>query len=98
MVRARDSIDTYLPGAIFSMNIVAGANGAIYPAANLQCGLCGETCYPTDAEWQGHFVSFSGGNYRLLTTSPYARAGAGGTDLGANIDAIMLAQPTANGQ
>ena len=43
-------------------------------------------------------MSFSGGNYRLLTTSPYARAGVGGTDLGANIDAIMLAQPTATGQ
>ena len=92
-----DSIDTYVPRAIFSKNIIAGANGAIYPAANLQCGRSGETCYPTDAQWQGHFVSFSGGNYRLLTTSPYARAGSGNTDLGANIDAIMLAQP-ATGQ
>jgi hypothetical protein len=94
----RDSIDTYLPGAIFSKNIIAGANGAIYPAANAQCGRSGETCYPTDAEWQGNFVSFSGGNYRLVTTSPYAGAGVGNTDLGANINAIMLAQPTANGQ
>ena len=44
-----------------------------------------------------HFVNFSSGDYRLVTTSPYARAGAGSTDLGANIAAIMLAQPTATG-
>ena len=87
----RDSIDTYVPGAVFSKNIIAGANGAIYPAANLQCGRSGETCYPANPEWQAQFVNFAGGNYRLTATSPYAAAGAGGTDLGANIDALMAA-------
>jgi hypothetical protein len=86
-----DSINFYLPGAVFSKSIIAGANPANYPATNQQCGRAGETCYPSDALWQAQFVNFGGGNYRLLTTSPYARAGSGGTDLGANIDAIMIA-------
>jgi len=86
-----DSIEFYFPGAIFSKNIVAGGNPAIYPVANQTCGAGGETCYPTASIWQAQFVNFAGGNYRLLSTSPYAKAGAGGSDLGANIDALASA-------
>jgi hypothetical protein len=92
----KDSINFYLPGSAFSKNILAGGNGAIYPDTNLQCGVGGETCYPTTSQWQAQFNNFSEGDYRLLTTSPYARAGAGGTDLGANIEAIKLAVPGSN--
>ncbi len=92
----KDSINFYLPGSIFSKDIIAGANGAIYPDSNLQCGRGGETCYPTAAVWQTQFNSFADGDYRLLSTSPYARAGAGSTDLGADIEAIKLAVPNSN--
>ena len=88
-----DSINFYLPAAVFNKNIIAGGNGAIYPSTNLQCGTGGQTCYPTVAEWQAQFRQFSQQDYRLLSTSPYARAGAGGTDLGADIEAIKLAVP-----
>jgi hypothetical protein len=83
-----DSINFYLPGAVFNKNVIAGGNGAIYPATNLQCGTGGQTCYPSVAEWQAQFRQFSQQDYRLLTTSPYARAGTGATDLGANVEAI----------
>ena len=85
-----------LPGSMFSKDIIAGANGAIYPDSNLQCGTGGETCYPSSAQWQTQFNNFAQGDYRLLLTSPYARAGAGGTDLGADIEAIKVAVPGSN--
>ena len=37
------------------------------------------------------FVNFGAQNYRLRSTSPYAGAGEGGTDLGADLDAIVAA-------
>ena len=93
----KDSINFYLPGSAFSKNILAGGNGAIYPDTNLQCGVGGQTCYPTTAQWQATVQQLQlSGDYRLLTTSPYARAGVAGTDLGANIDAIKLAVPGSN--
>jgi hypothetical protein len=44
-----------------------------------------------DVQWQSNCVNFSGANYRLLASSPYADAGSGATDLGADIDAILIA-------
>jgi hypothetical protein len=85
------SIDTYVPGAIFAKNIIAGASASSYPASNEPCGSGGETCYPTEAEWEAQFVNFGDGNYRLQTASPYNAAGTNGADLGADIDAITAA-------
>ena len=84
-----DSISFYLPGSIFSRSVVAGGSAASYPVSNLQCGST--TCYPTVTAWQLEFVNFAAQNYRLQSTSPYAGAGEGGTDLGADLDAIVAA-------
>ena len=84
-----DSINVYLPGAVLSRNIIVAANPAIYPSANSPCGTA--TCYPSETQWEASFMNFSGGNYRLLATSPYVTGGSGSTALGANIDAIVLA-------
>ena len=86
-----DSIGFYLPGAIFSKNIIVGASASSYPAANAACGTGGQTCYPGETSWQSQFVNFAAGNFRLKSTSPYAKAGTDAADLGANIDTVRTA-------
>jgi hypothetical protein len=73
------AINAYLPGAEFARNVLAGGNASNYPTGNY---------FPTLAAWQAQFVDFAGGNYRLLASSPYKRAGTDGKDLGADVDAI----------
>ena len=56
----KDSIDIYLPGATFSKNIIAGANGGIYPDTNANAEVWRDRATPQPQQWQGHFKSFSG--------------------------------------
>src|SRR5206468_5216851 len=69
------TINAYLPGSVVTANVLAGGSASKYPASNL---------FPTVAAWQAGFVNYAGGNYRLLSTSPYKNAATDGTDLGAN--------------
>lgn len=62
-------------------NALIGGSESQYPANNY---------FPTDIAAVG-FVNYSGGNYRLSTSSPYKNAGTDGKDLGADIDAIDAA-------
>ncbi|MGH9799531.1 MAG: right-handed parallel beta-helix repeat-containing protein, partial [Blastocatellia bacterium] len=66
------TINTYLPGAIFTRNILAGGDATYYPAGNF---------FPSALTAVG-FVNFTGGDYRLSSTSPYRNAGTDGQDLG----------------
>jgi hypothetical protein len=75
------SLNRFFPGWIFDRNVVIGAKASIYPPSTF--------CPATLAEVG--FVDAAGGNYRLGLTSAYRRAGANGSDLGANIDAIEAA-------
>jgi len=43
---------------------------------------------PTTAAWQGNFVNYAAGDYRLTSASAYISAGTDGKDLGANIDVV----------
>jgi hypothetical protein len=81
-----DTLNTYYTNYAFTHNaIIGGGPSGSYPANNF---------FPASTAAVG-FVNFSGGNYRLLASSPF-KAGAAnqasdGEDLGANIDAIEAA-------
>jgi hypothetical protein len=71
------TIARYFPGSHFVGNIIAGANAALYPAANY---------YPSPGAIG--FADYARGDYRLSPASPYARAASDGSAPGANFDAL----------
>ncbi len=76
-----DSINTFLPGSVFTRNILEGANSIVYPVGN----------YFPASDAQIGFTNPAAGNYRLAASSPYKNAGSDGTDVGADINAIEAA-------
>ncbi|MGH9802030.1 MAG: hypothetical protein ACRD82_16835, partial [Blastocatellia bacterium] len=73
-----DTIKQYMPGAIFIRNVLAGGQSDNYPANNFFPAFLNEV----------KFVNPPDGVYRLAVTSPYARAGVDGKDLGCDFDAL----------
>ncbi len=69
-----DSIGAFLPASTIRMNVLAGANPAVYPGGN---------AFPTAAQFEAQFVSYASGDYRLVTASPWHAAGTDGLDIGA---------------
>jgi len=69
-----DSISAFLPAATIAQNVMAGGNPGSYPGGN---------SFPTTGQFEAQFVSYTGGDYRLLTASPWRGAGLDGLDLGA---------------
>jgi hypothetical protein len=70
------------PGFKFERNVLIGPDdGAVYPANN---------SFPANVAAVG-FVNAAAGNYRLATRSPYRKAGSGGRNPGADIDAVDAA-------
>ena len=65
-------------GYFFQGNVIVGAPASTYPAGNF---------FPATLADVG-FVNATAGNYRLASTSAYARRGTDGRDPGADIDAI----------
>jgi len=74
-----DSISAYLPASTISMNVFAGANPAFYPAGN---------AFPSAAQFEAQFSSYSTGDYRLISASPWHGAATDGLDLGAVFGAV----------
>jgi uncharacterized protein YjdB len=68
------------PGWVFQGNVLFGVTASQYPIGN---------SYPATSDLIG-FVDFAGGNYRLASTSSYAKQATDGTDPGADIDTIEL--------
>jgi hypothetical protein len=68
------AISAYLPGSNITRNVIAGAPAASYPADN---------SFPSPAQFETQFVSFTGWDYRLVPSSPWRGAGTDGLDLGA---------------
>jgi uncharacterized protein YjdB len=66
------------PGWIFQGNVIYGVSAAQYPSGN---------SYPATSALIG-FVDFTGGNFRLASTSPYLRLATDGTNPGADLDSI----------
>ena len=73
------SISAFLPGSDITRNVIAGAPAASYPADN---------SFPSAAQFATQFVSFGGGDYRLIMSSPWRGAGTDGQDLGAPLGAV----------
>jgi uncharacterized protein (TIGR03437 family) len=64
----------YTPSFVFNKNLMVAASSSENPAGNF---------YPSQASQVG-FVDFANGNYALLSSSPYSKAGTDGKDLGAD--------------
>jgi hypothetical protein len=76
------TINMYFPGSNISYNVFAGGQASLYPVPN---------AFPTMSQWTASFAGLSTGDYRLLSTSPFYSAGAGGSVPGANLAAIDVA-------
>ena len=72
-----DSIYAFLPGSSISRNVMAGGPADKYPPDN---------SFPSTAQFEAQFVSYAGGDYRLIASSPWRGAGTDGADLGASSD------------
>jgi len=73
------ALDLHMPGYLFAGNAVIGGAAASYPTGNF---------FPATMNNVG-FVNAAGGDYRLAASSPYKNRGTDGTDLGADITAIL---------
>jgi len=73
------ALDLHMPGYLFAGNAVIGGAAASYPTGNF---------FPATVNNVG-FVNAAGGDYHLTASSPYKNQGTDGTDLGADITAIL---------
>jgi hypothetical protein len=72
-----DSIGAFLPGSEIDRNVMAGGAAGRYPVGN---------SFPTTPQFEGQFVDYGSGDFRLASNSPWRRAGTDGLDLGAVFD------------
>lgn len=82
------SIDLFFPGSTITNNVLAGGSASAYPTPN---------AFPTVAQWNASFVNPAAADDRLLTTSVFYAAGAGGSVPGANfatLDAAFVGNTT----
>ena len=75
------TIAAFFPNSMFLRGVWAGSPASSYPTGNY---------YPANLSAVG-FLNLAGGDYRLLSTSPYKSAALDGTDVGANVDVILAA-------
>jgi hypothetical protein len=68
-----DTISAFFPGSQIVANVVADADPARYPRGNR---------YPSTTEFRAQFMAYDTGDYRLVATSAWKRAGSDGEDLG----------------
>ena len=74
-----DSINTYMPGAVITKNVIAGGKASLYPPDNL---------FPSLDEFRAQFVGFADRNYQLVPKSRWRKAGTDGRDLGADVTGL----------
>ena len=70
----------YFPGYDFRRTVIASAPSGNYPPDNF---------YPISL-FEGVFIDFANGNYRLAASSPYRNAGTDGKDVGCDFTALGL--------
>ena len=73
------ALDLHTPGYLFVKNAVIGGAAASFPTGNY---------FPANLSAVG-FVKAAAGDYRLAASSPYKNQGTDGTDLGADITALL---------
>jgi len=72
------TLDRYFPGALVRRNVIVGGQPDRYPAGNF---------FPASIDQVG-FVALQDGDYRLVPSSSYRRAGTDGRPIGVNLDAL----------
>jgi hypothetical protein len=77
----RGTLDAFFPGALFDRNVIVGGSASAYPTGNF---------FPRSVDQVG-FVDPGQGDYRLATSSRYARAATGGKDAGVDFAALAAA-------
>jgi PKD repeat protein len=77
------ALAAYFPGAIFRKNVLAGGKASLYPPDNF---------FPSVATFNAQFVDLAGGDYRLVSSSPYVGAGSDGLSLGADVVTLSRVQ------
>jgi PKD domain len=77
------TLAVYFPNAIVRRNVLAGGKASIYPPDNF---------FPDLATFWAQFVQYSGGNYALVSGSPYVNKGTDGKNIGVDIVALAAAQ------
>lgn len=77
------ALNAYFPGAVFRKNVLAGGKASLYPPDNF---------FPSVATFDAQFVDLAGGNYRLISSSPYVGAGTDGLSLGADVATLSRVQ------
>ncbi len=75
------TLSTYFPSCLVTRNAMVAGSSSQYPTGNFFPGTFNDV----------GFVSLSGGDYRLSSTSPYKNGGTDGKDIGADIAAINAA-------
>jgi hypothetical protein len=76
-----DTLNTYFTSPVVRRNTFAGGNASNYPSDNF---------FPSVADWQAQFVSLSGSDFHLVSSSPYRNAGTDGLDLGPDMAIIEV--------
>lgn len=77
-----DTITAFFPGSRFTGNVIADGVARNYPGGNQ---------FPTSAQFRSQFVSYDGGDFHLNPNSSWKQASNDGTDLGANVATVGLA-------
>jgi len=72
------TLDLYFPGCLFKKNVIIGGRSEDYPSDNF---------FPASLEKLG-FVDLAGGDYHLIGSSPYRKAGTDGTNIGCNLESL----------
>jgi hypothetical protein len=88
----RDTIETYLPGAIVTGNVFADAPAsatAAYPAGNQ---------FPSHAVWAAQFRDYETGDYSLRPASLFENAAPDGSNLGVHTEHLATALAAMSGR
>ena len=80
----KPALEAFLSGAEIRRNVLAGGDGALYPADNF---------FPSVQDFLGEFVDSEAGDYRLRPDSRFRSAAADGTTLGAAVDLLRRRMP-----
>jgi hypothetical protein len=72
-----DTIRAYFPATQITANVIAEGEADRYPPGNY---------FPSLGQFKSQFLSFAGGDYRLITNSAWIGAGTDGAPLGARAD------------
>jgi regulation of enolase protein 1 (concanavalin A-like superfamily) len=77
------TLAAFFPNALFRANVLAGGSASAYPSGNY---------FPAAADFNPQFVGATTGDWRLAASSAYNNKATDGTDIGADIGTLELAQ------